>query len=206
MMSQGEKDMRSKAKFPIHGPGARAMALAALAGFSSACVSGGGSPPPTGAYAEAIIANLTGVWVLDESSSTPEPDLPQITDVATSVGGSPLNTAALRRAAFGLLLQRPTELALRTDGAHLAYMPSPGDTIRIPTNGDAASRRVNEQFVRTRIFWEGGRLGIEHALDVWRVREILDLVDGRLEITRTMRRTGVSLSPVVLRFHRARPG
>ena len=197
--------MRSNARFPIHGPRARTMALASLAGFSTACVSGGGLPPPTGMEAEAIIASLTGEWVLDESGSTPEPDLPQITDVATSAGGSPLNTAALRRAAFGLFLQRPTELALRTDGVHLAYMPSPGDTIEIPTNGDATSRRVNEQFVRTRILWEGGRLGVEHALDVWRVGETMDLVDGRLEITRAIRRTGVSLSPVVLRFHRARP-
>lgn len=124
--------MRSNAKFPIHGPGARTVALAALAGFSSACVSGGGSPPPTGAYAEAMIAGLSGGWV---------------------------------------------------------------------------RQLVGRQSVRTRVYWDARRLALEHLVHSdAQVREVLEIVDGRLQMTRTVRVLRASVSPFVLRYDRAEEG
>lgn len=63
--------MVTDATLPIRGPGARWMAAAAMAAFVTACASGGGGPPVTGAEAEAIFAELSGVWVLNEENSTP---------------------------------------------------------------------------------------------------------------------------------------
>lgn len=51
------------------------MVLAGLAALSAACASGGGTPAPIGAEAEALFAGLSGAWVVDESTGTSRPKL-----------------------------------------------------------------------------------------------------------------------------------
>ena len=69
--------MRTSATLSVCGLGVGGVALAVMAVLSAACASGGNAPPVTGAEAEALFADLTGVWVLDESGSSPQlPDLP----------------------------------------------------------------------------------------------------------------------------------
>jgi len=110
----------------------------------------------------------------------------------------------LRRAAFDLPLHRPAELSLRVDGANLRYLPSPGDDIEMPTSGKVTSQLVNERNIRARVFWEEGRVGIEYAAGLWRVRETLEPAGRKLRMTRTLRMTGVTMSPVVLMYDQAR--
>ncbi len=200
MTADKENDMRTNATFTNHGAGARKVALAALAAFSTACASGGGAPPVIGPEAEAAFAALAGDWVLNESISTAQIEMPPVT--TSSAGASPFQAAARQRAAFMVFMDRPAGLTLRVDAEAMAYVPSTGESIEVPKSGRAVSRQVNRQIIRTRVFWEEGRLGLQHDIDVWRVRETLDLVNGRLEVTRTIRITGETWPPIVLRYDR----
>lgn len=192
--------MNTSMASPFRGLPAGCAALAAMVVFTSACASGGEAPAVIGPEAEAALAVLAGDWVLNESISTPQIEMPPVT--TSSAGASPFQAAARRQAAFTVFMDRPGGLTLRVDGGRLAYSPSAGEGMEVPTDGNAVSRHVNRQIVRTRLFWEEGRLGLDHGVDVWRIRETLDLVDGRLEVTRTIRITGRTWPPVVLRYDR----
>lgn len=192
--------MDTMLKFPFRGILAGKAAFAGMVVLTAACASGGGAPLVTGAEAEAALAVLAGDWVIDESLSTPQIEMPPVT--TSSAGASPFQAAARQQAAFAMFMDRPGGLTLRADGEKLTYIPSDGESIEIPTSGKAVSRHVNRQIVRTRVFWEEGRLGLEHSVDAWHVRETMDLVEGRLEVTRTIRITGRTWPPVVLRFNR----
>ena len=61
--------MRTGRTISSCGHGVGGMALAGLTALTTACASGGGAIPLTEAEAEALLADLTGVWALDESSS-----------------------------------------------------------------------------------------------------------------------------------------
>ncbi len=186
--------------FPFRAlPGGRA-ALAGMVVFASACASGGGAPAVIGPEAEAAFAGVAGDWVLNESLSTPQIEMPPVT--TSSAGASPFQAAARQRAAFMVFMDRSGGLTLRVDAEALAYVPSTGESIEVPKSGKAVSRQVNRQIVRTRVFWEEGGLGLQHDLDAWRVRETLGLVNGRLEVTRTIRISGRTWPPVVLRYDR----
>ncbi len=76
-------------------------------------------------------------------------------------------------------------------------------------NGDAITQFEGEHRVQTRVVWDDGKLGLEHSVDseAW-VREVLEVVDGRLMMTRTMRVLGDanSPSPLVLVYNREEAG
>ena len=173
----------------------------------------------TGAEAEALLGDYAGLWVLDESASSPPMDNPVSEDrpgrqvissgnrtVIIEQGRESLRSSAVRHAMFEVLRRRPETLSVRVDGITLVYTSSPGPSIEIPMNGGSASRTVRGQIVRTRLFVEEGRLGFEHSVGAEReVREVLEIVDGRLKITRTIVRSR-DVDPVVLVFDRGRPG
>lgn len=192
--------MNTSVTLPFRGLPAGRMALAGIVVLTAGCASGGGTPTVVGAEAEAALAVLAGDWLLDEATSTPQIEMPPVT--ASSAGASPFQAAARQQAAFSVFMDRSGRLTLRVDGDKLTYIPAAGEKMEVPTNGKAVTRHVNRQILRTRIFWEEGRLGLEHNVDAWRVRETMDLVGGRLEVTRTIRITGRTWPAVVLRYDR----
>ncbi len=57
--------------------------------------------------------------------------------------------------------------------------------------------------MRTRAFWDGPRLGVEHMVGSdGRVRVVLEIVEGRLEMTRTTGLMGERVAPIVLVYDR----
>jgi len=217
--------MRTEATLPIRGRGARWMAAAAMAAFFTACASGGGAPPVTGAEAEALFAELSGVWVLNEENSTPPTKSwsgttgEHVTRSFTVVRGSgrPPRTMDMDdlsppptvipvehiEAAVGIMWRRPDTLELKLDAFGVGYYPSLGPVVYVPMDGHSEYRTAKGQTVRTRIAWQEGTLGIEHSVGSRAlVREVLEVVDGRLEVRRTMQIVR-NFPPVVLRYDRS---
>ena len=172
----------------------------------------------TGPEAEALVGDYAGRWVLDESGSSSPMDNPASEDrpgrqvissgnrtLIIEEGREGLRSSAIRHAMFEVLRSRPETLSLQVDGIKLVYSPSPGQSIEIPMNGGSASRTVRGQVVRTRLFVEEGRLGFEHSVGMERqVQEVLEIVGGRLKITRTIVRSR-DVDPVVLVYDRVAP-
>lgn len=108
-----------------------------------------------------------------------------------------------------VFLQRPSTLILRADENRLVYVPTPGRSMEIPMSGEWIWQDPEErQSVRTRVYWEGGRLALERrAGSRGQVRSVLRIVDGRLEISRTIRVPRMSASaPFVLVYDRDEGG
>lgn len=144
------------------GAGAAGLALAWAGAVSMACVSGGG-PPLAGAAAEALFADLTGVWVLDESGSSPPLPVPPELRSFEFFRGSPrenresealVSYLSVIDAAFEVLRHRPDTLRLRVDEVEVVYAPSPGGSITVPMDGGSVLYRLQGLNVRTRIAWE----------------------------------------------------
>ena len=147
-----------------------------------------------------IPAGIMGDWGLDESISSPPMELPTLV-ANTTIAGAPGESAAIQKAAFDILLRRPTGLTLQTYEGRLVYATVPGDTIDLSVDGKTTTRLVNKQAVRTRIFVDDSGFGFEHTIGVIRVRETLAVVGGRLEVTRTIRMAGTTIPHVVLRYN-----
>lgn len=199
--------------FPRTGLGAGGPALAGTVALAVAgCASGGGGPPLTGAAAEALFAELTGVWVLKESTSSPTPPAPPEIESFEIIRGGPRqnseSTALVRNlsiteAAYEVLRQRPDTLRLRVDEMGVAYAPSRGDSIMVPMDGGSVLYRLQRNTVRTRVVWDDYNLALSHRADGGsEVRERLQIVGGRLWMTRTVRGAGTALAPVVLVYDR----
>lgn len=207
--------MKKSARLPSRGPCARWSALAGAALLTAACASGGGGPPLTGAEAEALFGDLAGVWVLDESGSSAQVATPARRElksfVITRSGGRGHISGAVegvaapgvQEATYEVFRRRPEILTLRADSAKLVYMPVSGQDIEVPMNGQWVRRTEGEWEVRTRVFRDDGRLGIEHEVGAkgW-VTEVLEVVDGRLKMTREIHRVGDAPAPVVLVYDR----
>ena len=193
------------------------LALVSVAAVGAACASGGGGQAVmTRAEIDALMAGYAGNWVLHESGSSPQVSIPRpetrtVTRVVRSdqlddlrgqaEEGQRLN--AVRQATFELLRRRPNALSLGAQGEELAYVPTPGESITLPLNGGWISRTGGEHRVRTRAFWDGPRLGVEHMVDSeGRVRVVLEVVEGRLEMTRTIQFMGERVAPMVLVYDR----
>ena len=187
----------------------------------AACASGGGSPPLTGAEAEAIFAGLTGVWVLDDSSSSAR--MPKIEFQREKIEVSAESVEQARREAarmseelarrgtadleaiLEVFSQRPSTLILRVDEDRLAYVPAPGQSLEMPMSGEWIWQDPERQSVRTRVYWDGDRLALERrARSSGQVRAVLEIVDGRLRITRRIRvpRMSAPAPPFVLVYDR----
>ena len=206
--------MKNIATLPFRSPCARWSALAGTAVLAAACVSGG-VPPVTGAEAEALFADLTGVWVLDEAGSSGQiatPTRRELTSFSmTRSGGRRIMTGAaegiaspgVREATYEVLRRRPEILTLRADSAKLVYMTVSGEDVEVPLNGRWVRRTEGEWEVRTRVFRDAGRLGLEHEVGAkgW-VTELLEVVDGRLRMTREIHRVDEPPAPIVLVYDR----
>lgn len=190
------------------------LALAGLAVLTSACASSGRAPPVTGPEAEALFAALTGTWVLDEGESSSPMDMPAALEVTESFvivrgpGGSgqvigDVNeiqvSLAKREKAREVLGRWPTTLVLLVDEVQVAYTPTTGESLTVPMSGESTTQFEGEHRLHTRVVWDDGSLGLEHSVDseAW-VREVLEVVDGRLRMTRTMRVLGAAGSPAPL--------
>lgn len=116
-----------------------------------------------------------------------------------------METENARQAAFRVLRRRPKTLALRVDGSELVYAPTPGQSIAVPINGGSSTQYEERQLVRTRVRWDGVKLEFEHQVGSdGQVREVLEVVDGRLQMTRTIRVAGETAPPLVLVYDRER--
>lgn len=192
-----------------------AMVILAFAG--AGCASGGGGRAVmTRAEIDALLAGYAGSWVLDESASSPQVTIPrpEIRRESVTVRADQLDDlrrqaeegqrlVAVRQAAFELLRRRPEALVLGVQVDGMVYAPTPGESVTLPLNGAWISQTGGEHRVRTRVFWEGPRLGVEHMVGSdGRVSVVLEVVEGRLEMTRTIRFMGERVAPMVLVYER----
>ena len=214
--------MKTGATCSIRRPGFGGAAVAGMAMLTTACASGGRAPPPIGPEAEALFAELTGAWVLDESASSAptETDPSQVGPRSFTIVKGPGNqgriigdvaalsvSPSVREATYEVLWRRPRMLALRLDGLTLVYTPLAGESIEVPMNRGSVTRTVGRESVRTETFWDEDGLGFEHMVgSQGRVRVLLNVVDGRLELTRTLHLAGDVVPPIVLRYDRAEEG
>jgi len=213
--------MKKLAAPPVGGlhAGLGRLLVGAVAAIGAACASGGGGwAVMTRAEIDALLAGYAGHWVLDESASSPQVTIPR-PETRTETGvvradqldrlrreaeqGQRL--MALRQATFELLRRRPEALVLGVQGDELVYIPTPGESITLPLNGGWVSQTGGEHRVRSRVFWDGPRLGVEHMVGSdGRVRLVLEIVEGRLEMTRTIRFLGERVAPILLVYVRGR--
>ena len=205
--------MKNRTTAPLGGIEVGRLALVGVVAMAVACASGGGSARMTVAEAEALVADYAGRWVLDESGSSPQIAMPRGFTGETTVVVSSQDREQVRRemeteesirkATFEVLRRRPSTLALRVEGDQLVYSPQPGESIALPMDGGSISQLGGERHIRTRVFWQVGRLGLEHAVgSEGQVREVLEIIDGRLEMTRTIRVQGETVPPLVLVYDR----
>lgn len=194
------------------------------------CASGGGGAPPTDAEAAAVFSGLSGTWTLDEAGSSQSRTMASTTRVrqtftvpaggrpprGSEPDGPPATQRRLVEAALKIMWSRPKMLQIQVDTAVVnhdhptgptmtlvTYGPVSGPSIALQIGGPQLNRRVKEQRVTTRTIWDGGRLGFEHLVGgEARIREVLEVVDGRLEVKRTMRLPGTTAAPITLRYDR----
>ena len=84
-------------------------------------------------------------------------------------------------------------------------MPTPGQSVTIPMSGTPATQMEGGHRLQTRVVWDDGRLALEHTVNPDdRLRVLMEVVDGQLRITRTIRIFGSadSLPPIVLVYGR----
>lgn len=193
------------------------LALVAVAVAGAACASGGGRPAMTEAEAEALLTDYAGSWVLDESGSSPQipvPDGPGNMTVTAVVAAQDIErlrrevesrteSAGLRAATVKVLARRPGTLELRTEGTQLVYSPTPGRRISLPVDGGSITEPGLEGRIRVGISWDGPGLEIEYLVgSEGEVHAVLEIVNGRLRMTRTMRVFGETVAPLVLWYDR----
>ena len=197
-------------------------ALACAAALTAACgAPGGRASPAIGPAAEALFAALSGQWVLDERESSLAVNVPSGADVEIrsflvarrqgepeqAVGDASDIEAWLanREKALEVLGRWPAMLALKVDGQLLVYAPAAGDGVTVPMSGESTTQLDGDHRLHTRVVWDDGRLALEHSVasQAW-VREVLEVVDGRLIMTRTIRVAGEANArpPVVLIYGR----
>ena len=211
--------MKKLAAPPVGGlhAGLGRLLVVAVAAIGAACASGGGGwAVMTRAEIDAMLAGYAGNWALDESASSPQVTVPgPETRIGTRVvradqlddlrreAEERQRLMAIRQATFELLRHRPEALVLVAQGDELAYIPTPGESITLPLNGGWVSQTGGEHRVRTRAFRDGPRFGLEHTVgsDGW-VSVVLEVGEGRLKMTRTMRFMSERVAPIVLVYVR----
>ena len=170
----------------------------------------------SGAEAEALLGDYAGHWVLEESGSSPQISAPRPPRESGSVQVSSqdrdrvlreleaeLTAAAVRHNTLEVLRRRPSTLELRADGVRLVYDPSPGRTTSLPVDGGSITEPGLRGQIRARILRDGPRLEIEYMVgSEGQVNEVLEIVNGRLRMTRTMRVFGETVAPLVLWYDR----
>ncbi len=183
-----------------HGVGGTA--LAGLTALTTACASGGRAPPLTGAEAETLFEGLTGVWVVDKSSSEmPKWEFQSVGSEIPAQGW----TAVLEP--IFLVFQPWSTLTLRVDEESLVLVPTPGHGVEAPMSGEWIEQTPGGKPVRTRVYWDGDRLGLEHRPGSGgQVRSVLEIADGRLQVTTRIRVMGTRAPPYILVYDRDEAG
>lgn len=214
--------MRTGTTIWSRGHGVGGMALSGLMALTAACASGGGALPKTGTETEALFAALTGVWVLDESSirnpelgsqsestgtAIPVEDLEQARQEAVARAEEEMQrTMAVLEPVFTVFQPWPT-LILRVDEERLVFVPTPGRSLELPMSGEWiewTEQTLGRHPIRSRVYWDDDKLALEHRpRSGGQVRAILEIVNGRLQISQRMRveRT-TALRPWVLVYDR----
>ena len=194
--------------------------VALVAVWTAGCASGG-APAPTPEERDALLARYAGEWVLDEEASSPQMSIPrpdtwgrerrivssdEIADLRREVEeGNKL--LAIRHATYELLRRRPNALSLDVPGDELVYVTPSAEDIRLPLGGGWVVQTDEQHRIRSRVFWEGPRIGLEHVVDSeGRVRVVLEIVEGRLEMPRTMSFGNEGVAPLVLVYGRRGAG
>ena len=220
--------MRIGPVYPSRACGVAAMALAGSAALATACASGGGGAPPAGVAAEEIFAGLTGAWDVDTTTGTQSPvrkfrfeptgpgEHSNVTDLGEAMQlAHRMAEEGLQRTMewFGPVLEvwldRPKTLILRVDEDRLLYVPAPGRIVEMPMSGEWVRSDSQRPSVRARVYWDDGRLAIERRVGSrGQVRSVLEIVDGRLQISRTLRLPRMSgpTPPYVLMYDRDEGG
>ncbi|MDE2793826.1 MAG: hypothetical protein OXL34_03315 [Gemmatimonadota bacterium] len=205
------------------GHGVGGMALAGLTVLTAACASGGGALPLTEADAETLLSGLTGVWAVDESSS----EMPNwdIQSVGTAIHFEDMEQArreAVRRSEeetqrlmavlepIFSVAQPWSTLILRVDEERLVFVPTPGRSLELPMSGEWIEwieQILGRHPIRTRVYWDGDSLALEHRpRSGGQVRSVLEIMDGRLQITTRIRVLRTSLPPSILVYDRDEAG
>ena len=98
-------------------------------------------------------------------------------------------TIAALKPIMEVWLQEPNTLILRVDEERMIYVPTPGRSMEIPMSGEWIIWQDPEgQSVRARVYWDGDRLALERRVGSrGQVRSVLEIVDGRLRISRALR-------------------
>lgn len=208
--------MKSRVSPSVAGIGSGGLVLAGMVVLTASCASSGRNTPVTGPEAEALFAALSGTWVLDERESwqpmgmpaTAGPDTPDSFVIIRGPGGSGQiigdvgggeSSLAGRENTLEVLARRPVRLVLGVDGSQFVYTPTPGESVTVLMDGGSATQMEGEHRVQTRVIWEDGKLGLEHTVNPDdRVRVVMEVVDGQLKMTRTMRIFGAADSPLPL--------
>lgn len=165
---------------------------------------------------------LTGAWVADTTIGTRAPKLsfhsrePEAhfhvdnVEQARQIAQQKADEALQRviadfRPVFEVWVDRPSTLILHLDEDVLVYMPTPGRSVELPMSGEWIWQDPEQRFVRARVLRDGDRLTLERRVgSLGRVRSELEIVDGRLQISRTIRVPGMSAPapPYVLMYDR----
>ncbi len=208
--------MKSRVSHSVVGIGCGGLVLTGMVVLTASCASSGRAAPVTGPEAEALFAALSGTWVLDERESSPPmgtvtsagPDSPDSFVIIKGPGGSGQiigasgggeSSLAGRENTLEVLARRPVRLVLGVDGERLVYTPAPGQSVTVLMSGAPTAQHEGEHRVQTRVIWDDEKLGLEHTVNPDdRVRVVLEVVDGQLKMTRTMRIFGAADSPLPL--------
>ena len=106
-----------------------------------------------------------------------------------------------------LVFQPWSTLTLRVDEESLVLVPTPGHGVEIPMNGEWIEQTPEGKPVRTRVYWDGDRLGLEHRSGSGgQVRSVLGIADGRLQVTTRIRVMGTRAPPYILVYDRDEAG
>ena len=192
------------------------LGLAGMVALTGACASGGGraAPPLEGPEAEALFADLTGTWVLDEEASSP-PMIATASDVdpvtpesfviikrsdgsgeIIGTGSGSGRSLAGRGKTLDVLARRPLTLVLTLDAERLVYAPTPGQSVTVRMNGTPATQQEGGRWFQTRVVWDDSGLALEHTVNPDdRVHVVMEVVDGQLKITRSMQVFGSAAAP-----------
>lgn len=196
-------------------------ALVIVAIIGTACASGGGGVILTPDQVAALRMEYSGNWVLDETGSSPKstsvsgPTRETVTAVVPAQDlerfrrelEAEARTQAIRAATLQILHRRPGTLSIQVEGEELVYNPTPGTRIALPLDGGTVSDFEGESSIRTRLILDGPGLDIEHTVDSeGQINAVLEIVGGRLKITRTMQIVGETIAPIVLVYDREGAG
>lgn len=188
--------------------------------IGGACIRTAPSLPVAGPEAESLFTGLTGAWVIDrEATNSSRASLESAVVNSDGLMGVPANeTSQIMREipeiadqetlhfvsdAVLKLTQYPLTLALHVDPTQVVSKPTPGNGLTLLMDGTPVTNTVRDHRIQARVSWQGNKLGLERRVgSEIEVREVFDVVDGQLRITRTLHAFGVTSEPFLWIYDR----